>query len=403
MGITFEGKPFDPDDFIKVLKNGVQSRLAEDLRGKAASIRDPQTGEFSVVVASPIDKDGFELRIEGSSHIIDLIKSSFASGDDTGSEKSVSHSSSNPIVFFSFAYEDHAEAEVIANELQKNGITTWWADWEIRAGDSLPQKINEGLEGCTHFLVLLTPNSLHKPWVQREMDAALMRQIQAKAIFIPLRRDVLPSEMPPLLQALNSPDCTKLNQLISDIHGVSRRPSLGPRPATLSSSVTHAFYSQAANSIAKFFVERSSHALWADPQISVEDILNVTGLSSEDVDDGLHELGRLLDESQELGSHVYYAQPELFVIFDGIFREWKPEEDGLRLAADLVNDPAFPNSLEEISDRYHWPARRLNVAAAFLINRKLVDSSKGLGSGCWAAFSIFKTSDTRRFVKSRSL
>ena len=77
----------------------------------------------------------------------------------------------SPRVFLSYTWGDRELAERIANALQANGIDTWWAEWCISAGDSLRQKIDEGLGDCTHFLVLLTPNSIEKPWVNQEMDA----------------------------------------------------------------------------------------------------------------------------------------------------------------------------------------------------------------------------------------
>ena len=70
---------------------------------------------------------------------------------------------SAPKVFLSFAFEDMALAGKIAHTLQAGGVDTWWAEWCISAGDSIRQRIDDGLQGCTHFVVLLTPNSIEKP------------------------------------------------------------------------------------------------------------------------------------------------------------------------------------------------------------------------------------------------
>ena len=45
-----------------------------------------------------------------------------------------------------------------------SGIDTFFDAWEIRSGDSLWQRTDAGIEGCTHFLVFLSPTSLIKPW-----------------------------------------------------------------------------------------------------------------------------------------------------------------------------------------------------------------------------------------------
>jgi len=100
-----------------------------------------------------------------------------------------------------------------------------------RAGDSLRQRIDEGLGACTHFLVLLTPTSISKPWVNQEMDAGLMQKLQAKARFLPVRKDLPHTSLPPLLQGMYSPELRDfdkdMTRLVLDIHEVSRKPAIG--------------------------------------------------------------------------------------------------------------------------------------------------------------------------------
>ena len=102
-----------------------------------------------------------------------------------------------PYVFLSYASEDKELARQVANTLQKNGIETWWDDWEIKPGDSMRQKIDEGIGGCTHFLVLLTKQSIDKEWVKIEMDAGFVRKLKGKCRFIPVRHKLSVNRLPP--------------------------------------------------------------------------------------------------------------------------------------------------------------------------------------------------------------
>ena len=181
---------------------------------------------------------------------------------------------SAPKVFLSFAFEDQPLAKRIAQMLQANGIDTWWAEWCIGSGDSIRQRIDEGLGDCTHFVVLLTPASVAKPWVAAEIDAGLVAKLGKGTKFIALRCRLAPSEMPPLLQGLLSPsvdaDPLDLTQLINDIYGVTRKPPLGLPPlAARAQPTTAPGFSSAANALAKFFVERSKNATKLDPNFSV--------------------------------------------------------------------------------------------------------------------------------------
>lgn len=188
-------------------------------------------------------------------------------------------SPSTPKVFLSFAFEDKALAGQIAKLLQSNGIDTWWAEWCISAGDSIRQKIDDGLGNCTHFIVLLTPASVTKPWVAAEMDAGLVGKLSRGTKFIALRCGLAPSALPPLLQGLLSPEvdsaAVDLEQLIHDIHGITRRPPLGeaPLPARAQAKSASA-YSIAANAVARLFVERSNNATRLDPNFSLTDLSN---------------------------------------------------------------------------------------------------------------------------------
>lgn len=311
---------------------------------------------------------------------------------------------STPQVFLSYAFEDTDFAGRVAHALQVQGIDTWWAGWCIAAGDSLRQKIDQGLAGCTHFIVLLTPNSIEKPWVKQEMDAELVRKLNAQAVFIPLRHQLSPRELPPLLSGLLSPEVNAqaddIQQLINDIHGITRKPPLGPAPvATQKASTTASRFSAAALALAEVFVRGSANGLSHDPQVSSEELGSKTGLSAEDVTDALHELGALIEE-RFYGSTWPLAA--FFAELDEHFMPWSPASDAVQLAADMVNDTEFPHAPADIAQRYGWQPRRLNPAIAWLFARDLARIRDGLSMGAWGCFSIEKTDATRRFVKGRT-
>lgn len=54
-------------------------------------------------------------------------------------------------------------ARPLAQRLMAEGIEVWFDEWEIGAGDSLKRRMEQGLEDCSHFVVLLTPTSIRKP------------------------------------------------------------------------------------------------------------------------------------------------------------------------------------------------------------------------------------------------
>ncbi|MGR9108741.1 MAG: toll/interleukin-1 receptor domain-containing protein [Gammaproteobacteria bacterium] len=86
-------------------------------------------------------------------------------------------------IFLSHRKADSAEAERLAKELQSAGHQVWFDEWEINIGDSIVERINEGLEG-TAYLVLCYSTSGLSPWVNREWMSALSRQLDGQPVKI---------------------------------------------------------------------------------------------------------------------------------------------------------------------------------------------------------------------------
>jgi hypothetical protein len=95
-----------------------------------------------------------------------------------------------PRAFVSYGWKDGEIAQRLARELTGVGVITWFAEWEIKAGDSIRQKIDEGLQGCEFFIVVLSRASLQRPWVQTELDAAIELKTKGKLKkIIPVKLD----------------------------------------------------------------------------------------------------------------------------------------------------------------------------------------------------------------------
>lgn len=285
--------------------------------------------------------------------------------------------------------------------MRKKGSKPWWDQWCITPGDSLRQKIDEGLGECTHFLVLLTPQSIDKPWVNQEMDAGLVRRLEKKCSFLPVRHGLAASKLPPLLSGMHAPEISADEdmQIINDIHGISRKPPLGPAPhAEVIAGASENDYSPAANSVARLFVEKSKYGRSLDPRLDVETIAKDTSLTVADTKDALFELSQFF-KSDNL--HVM-VKASLFTEFDGFWMPWNPKEDAIKFAADIMNDPEFPAESKTIAEDYDWEPRRLNPAATYLFDRGLIRGDKVIGQKEFEYLRIYgKEDELRRFLKSR--
>jgi hypothetical protein len=235
------------------------------------------------------------------------------------------------------------------------------------------------------------------------MDAGLIRKLNEQCKFLPVRYGLPVSALPPLLLGMSPPEITTdedLAQLIHDIWGVGRKSPRGEPPTAVKANAeTKMGYSAAATTIARLFVERTEHALFGDPQITISNLAGESGLSIDDTKGALYELSTFV----KLSHDTVLPEGTLFAEFDRYWKPWNSAEDGLRLAADMINDREFPSACQEIAARYRWEPRQLNPAIHYLLERRLVVDCKALGTQqSWAIMRLVGNDQTRRFVKSRS-
>lgn len=98
-------------------------------------------------------------------------------------------------VFLCHSSRDKSFVEKLANDLNNAGIGVWFDKWEIRVGDSIIDKINEGIGNGDYLAIVLSTASVASPWVNRELNAGLMRELQERSVFV----------LPILLETCNIP------------------------------------------------------------------------------------------------------------------------------------------------------------------------------------------------------
>jgi TIR domain len=80
-------------------------------------------------------------------------------------------------LFISHASEDKERfARPLVEELGKQGMRVWFDEAELRVGDSLTQKIDDGLRRSRYGVVILSTAFFAKDWPRAELDALADRQ-----------------------------------------------------------------------------------------------------------------------------------------------------------------------------------------------------------------------------------
>jgi hypothetical protein len=142
-----------------------------------------------------------------------------------------------PKVFVSHASEDKARFVLgFATKLLENGIDAWLDKWEMHPGDSLVDKIFEvGIGGAEAILIILSRNSVEKPWVREELNASVVERIKRGTKIIPIVLDdcVVPIALQSTVYVRIADPAhydAELSSIVSAIYEHSEKPPLGSPP-----------------------------------------------------------------------------------------------------------------------------------------------------------------------------
>ena len=102
-----------------------------------------------------------------------------------------------PSIFLSYAHTDTQIANQIRSDLDLRGCRVWQDVKEILVGESISSSIETALNSASFVCLLLSKESILRPWIQREYRAALSIQLQ--------NQGERPRILPILLEEVNLP------------------------------------------------------------------------------------------------------------------------------------------------------------------------------------------------------
>jgi tetratricopeptide (TPR) repeat protein len=89
-----------------------------------------------------------------------------------------------PKVFISHSSKDKKFTLKLVQDLKDAGIPVWYDINDIRVGDSIIERIEQGLRECDYLVIVLSRASTNSRWVQEELSAAKTIEIGKRGVFI---------------------------------------------------------------------------------------------------------------------------------------------------------------------------------------------------------------------------
>jgi hypothetical protein len=128
-------------------------------------------------------------------------------------------------IFLSHSHTDKPFARRLASDLRRCGHIVWIDEAEILIGDSLIEKIREGIDSVDFVAAILSSESIDSAWVKKELDLASNREIDEKRVVVlPILLDDV--ELPGFLKGKCYADFRDEDQYQLSIDALLKR--LGP-------------------------------------------------------------------------------------------------------------------------------------------------------------------------------
>lgn len=127
-------------------------------------------------------------------------------------------------VFISHSHKDEALAKKVASILQDCGLDAW-DDSEILPGENWAEKTAQALNESEAMIVLLTPEALESPWVQREIEYALTKESYSHRLFpvvVGTSEEVPRESIPWILRSLKVINLTEQSEIEEGIKEISQ-------------------------------------------------------------------------------------------------------------------------------------------------------------------------------------
>lgn len=111
-------------------------------------------------------------------------------------------------IFISHSSKDKKFVRELASDLEKLGHKPWLDEREIKTGESIPSKIEQGISKADYMIVVLSKDSVKSEWVKKELQPMHMYETeQKKKLILPVL--ISDCKIPPLLKPIKYADFRK--------------------------------------------------------------------------------------------------------------------------------------------------------------------------------------------------
>ena len=125
-------------------------------------------------------------------------------------------------IFLSHASEDKTDfVNPLALELQKLGFKVWYDEFTLKVGDSLREKIDEGLKNSRYGTIVISKSFIQKNWTVYEFNSMISREMNGHKMILPIWHKVSKDDV--INFSPNLADKVALNSSVNSIKEIAEQ------------------------------------------------------------------------------------------------------------------------------------------------------------------------------------
>ena len=125
-------------------------------------------------LTKPFNAHELRVRVAAGFRILSAI------ADDTSIAPTASTTPKYPSCFLSHSTKDSEFVQPLFAALDTEGVSCWYAPEDMKIGSDLRETLDLAIHKRDRLLLVLSENSVHSPWVQREAERALDEESRRK-------------------------------------------------------------------------------------------------------------------------------------------------------------------------------------------------------------------------------
>jgi len=255
-------------------------------------------------------------------------------------------------IFLSHSSQDKDLATKLACDLTLAGFDVWFDSWAVEIGDSLYDRVFQGIDDSTFLVLCLSPSSVESQWISDELDAALAKEEKlGRRVILPvlLAECELPSTIKGRMLADISREYLKgLEDLKQALRRSGADKALGKfSTKLLPLRLRHGLYLERVE-LQRYFDQRLATAIQDGAELDTRQVLVMP-------DDRLDQMRSIFRTTvDQIESHTAYT-PELENHFRQLYGRIERLDEGIRQGvADIANGLVAMNGWACFSEACFW-------------------------------------------------